>query len=289
MKKWTIINHLYDYNDNDVSTEQDDEQLLSMSDRVDLFMSHAKDAGKTNIKLIICEGDSWFDYCELLKHITNELRDTDESDITWGVVDIANSGDTLKQMIKNSDQLKYIIQTYKQNIQCVLFSAAGNDVIEEIGCVLDIGGLKTDKLKEIMDKTKRKYEKIINIVHNIKKVPIFTHSYAYFCNFGSCDNGLTEVFLRIFTSCPWISSNNNGLTDEQTFQQLTIVLNEFYKTIKSINGITIADTRESMNGVDGKYQKRLWMDEIHPTPVGSEKVAQVYVAKILAKYPNLLT
>lgn len=289
MKKWTIINHLYEYNDNDESTEQDDEQLLSMSDRVALFMQHAKEAGKTNIKLIICEGDSWFDYCELLKYMINELKDNDESDITWGVVNIANSGDTLGQMIKNSDQLRYILQTYKKNIQCVFFSAAGNDVIEKISDALSVNGIDRNKLKQIMNDTKSKYERMIKIVHDIKKVPIFTHSYAYFCNFGSCDSGLTEVFLRIFTSCPWISANNNGLTDGQTFQQLTIMLSEFYQTIEKIKGITIADTRESMNGVDGKYQKRLWMDEIHPTPTGSEKVAQVYISKILAKHPNLLT
>ncbi len=199
-----------------------------------------------------------------------------------GVVDIATAGETLKDIVKYSYNEFQSILEY-DNVKCVLLSAGGNDIIDELDCLLDENGLKIDDTKSEMKKIKNRYTNIVNIV-NDRNISIFTHSYAYFCNFGKCGS-----LTKFSPKCPWIENvmKEKGLSEEETYKALADMLDLFYETISGINGIIVADTRKSLGEKD-RYKKSLWHDEIHPTKTASDKVAKVYVDKILETKPDLL-
>lgn len=295
MKKWTIIDDSYG---EDNSQDDAVEYSSTIKERIDYFIN---DAGtvfsgeEKEIRLIICEGDSWFAYSEFLTCVVKELKehDVDNNNIVWGVVDISNSSDTLAEMLRNSDDLKTILRTYKQYIKCILLSASGNDIIAKLDYILNKNGVNQYEIKEAINSVKKHCQKMIKIIHketDNERMPIFMHSYAYLCNFGECNKGIKKIFMKLFSDCPWIYSvaQKEGLSDKQTELQLQEIFDEFYKTIKTINGIIIADTRKSMQ-IRKMNETHLWLDEIHPNQTGSEKVARVYVSKIIKTNPNLLT
>lgn len=296
MGKWTMIDHSYDYTDDEVSGEQNEEELNTIEDKIRHFIND-RNRNSNDIKLIICEGDSWFDYPDpgLLEHIFDGLKNNDKSSqsVIWGVVNIANAGDTLKEMIEQSTTLKSILKQYKDNIKCVLLSAGGNDIIDKLDGILDKNGINEDKLKEVMEGEKglkKHYQNMIHIIYSNlgnNKIPIFTHSYAYVCNFG--DN-TCSILKKLFTRCPWIYPimAKHELTPPKTYDAMKKIFNEFYSVINEIDGITITDTRKSME-VNDKCQSDRWIDEIHPKYSTVKNVANAYVKKIIKTSPNLLT
>lgn len=289
MEKWTLIDH--NYGQKDDGTESTIDSIgASIKDKVDDFISNAE-LESNDVRLIICEGDSWFGHYTWSSHnavlgsifkILQEKDKLNNNNAVWGVVDIAAAGDTLRDIVKYNEELKTILE--HDNVKCVLLSAGGNDIIEELDILLNQDGLNQTSVNVEMEKIKTRYTDIVNVV-NDKNIPIFTHSYAYFCNFGECGS-----LTKLSPKCPWIANvmKNNNLSKEDTYNALADMLDLFYFTINNIDGITIADTRNSL-GVKYTHKKSLWHDEIHPTKTASNKVAKIYVDKILETQSNLLT
>lgn len=282
MEKWTLIDHNYDGQDDS------DETAASIKEKVDDFIWRAE-SESNDVRLIICEGDSWFGHYTWSSHNAVlgsifkilQAKDKSNDNVVWGVVDIAAASDTLRNIVKHNQEFESILES--GNVKCVLLSAGGNDIIEELDILLNQEGLNEVALDVEMAKIKARYTDIVNVV-NDENIPIFTHSYAYFCNFGECGS-----LTKFSKECPWIENvmKNNNLSEEYTYNALAGMLDLFYSTINNINGITIADTRESL-GVKDEYKKSLWHDEIHPTKTASNKIAEIYVNNIINRIPDLL-
>lgn len=294
MAQWTIIDSLYDYSDNEISTSQNEKPLYSIEQKINHFIND-RYRGYKDIRLIICDGDSWFDYPNpgLVERLFNEFKDNDESDqnTIFGLVNISNSGDTLAEIVEQSATLESILKKYKNNVKCVLLSAGGNDLISCLDKFLVNDGkdnINIDKLSDVIDLLVKDYHRLIRLILNSagsENLPIFTHSYSYVCNFGSETCGILK---KIFAQCPWIYPHiqKQSLTKKQAENAMRIIFNVFYKRMLEVDNIAIADTRKCMED-GGKCCSDKWIDEIHPKHSTVNNVAISYVAKVKKNIPNL--
>lgn len=123
MATWTLIDG--DYPREDGTETVDIDYTAGIVARIDYFISN-----NTSPRLIICEGDSWFHYSRffgysnMLLPIKDELEAKDKSpdNISWGLVNLGNSGDTLAEMAsdRHADLLKSILKQYKNNTKTML-------------------------------------------------------------------------------------------------------------------------------------------------------------------------
>lgn len=289
MGQWTIIDNHYGEDD---STEDTIEYTSDIFKRIDYFINNAGtnlNGKQSEVRLIVCEGDSWFQYAVLLPMIKAELESRDKNqNIIWGMINLAQSGDTLHSMLENKQTsiLKKVLTQYQKYIKCVLLSAGGNDVIDNTAQLLD-----SDDNGMTMATITKEYNEICNIINAQfeNTIDIFTHSYAYLCAFGKCDtrNNLIEaVAVRLISNCPWIEPHIANLTNPE--QAMKIPIDNLFKAMNSVNGVVVADTRRELQN-NGQNNIGYWIDEIHPKKIGMKKIAKVYVNTILQTNPNLLT
>ena len=298
MTTWTLIDENYEDIENDIQTfDSIDKKIQSFLDNL---ANLAKDGNwnsskKPDVKFIICEGDSWFDYANMLAHIIKNLKasDTSNNNTFWVVVNIANNGDALIRGILSNKQrhiFKQILSKYKQDIKCVLLSAGGNDVIDNMGIMFDDGKLDTNALKAQIDMLEIGYKKMIKTIQNSldnPNIPIFTHGYSYFCAFGKeCG-----ILKKLFSNCPWIRPHmREHNMDAQAMADATKqMLDDFFNRIDKLSGIVIVDTRKALQNQNNESNPDYWTDEIHPTEAGIKIIANDYVCKIIETNPDLLT
>ncbi len=91
MEKWTLIDHNYGWQDDGTETAIDS-MSVSIQEKVDDFLWRA-DSESNDVRLIICEGDSWFGHYTWGSHnavlgsIFKMLQAKDKSDshVIWGL------------------------------------------------------------------------------------------------------------------------------------------------------------------------------------------------------------
>lgn len=291
MATWTIIDNHYGEDDFHHGGDSDIEYTSDIFERIDYFIhnvgtSFSKE--EKEIRLIVCEGDSWFQYAVLLSMIKAELENKDKNPNTiWGMINLAKSSATLHSMLENrqTNILKQVLAQYKDHIKCVLLSAGGNDVIDSAAELL------AGKDDITMVKIEKEYGEMCQIINTSfgNKIDIFTHSYAYLCAFGKCDtrNNLMEaVLVRLASDCPWIKPHIANLTNPE--EAMKKAIDDLFETMGRVSDIVIADTREQLQD-NGQNNPDYWIDEIHPKKIGMKRIAKVYVEKILETNPKLLT
>lgn len=297
MKNWTLIDESYEDIENDIQVfDNIDKKIKNFLDNLHNFAkdNNWNNSEKPEVRFIICEGDSWLQYAKMLKYIVKNLEanDSNNKNIAWAVINIASNGDALIRDILGNQQrhmLQQILSKYKQYIKCVLLSAGGNDVIDNMSIMFNEGKLDTNALKTQIDMLEMGYKKIIKTIQNSLKnsnIPIFTHGYSYFCAFDKeCG-----ILKRWFTNCPWIKPHmqEHGMDSQAMAQATKQMFDDFFIRINQLSDIVIADTRKVLQE-NGKDNPNYWIDEIHPTETGIKIIANTYVDAILKANPNLLT
>lgn len=302
MITWTLIDANSTDDENDIYT------LDSLEQKIDSFINNADnypvgDTGeykKPEFRFIICEGDSWFSYCDMPRYILENLEkhpanDTNDKNIVWVVINIAGTGDALVRDILSNKQrfyMKRLLSKYKEHIKCVLLSAGGNDVIDNMPIMFKDGQLDTNALTAQIDMLEIGYRKIIDIIHDKlddKNTPIFSHSYSYLCAFSKeCD-----ILKRWFTNCPWIHPHmkENNISQTEMENAIKQMFNMFSDRIGALLDITMADTKQALQDANGNNNPNYWEDEIHPNKNqdGIGKIADIYAQTILKNNPELFS
>ncbi|MEL7059037.1 MAG: hypothetical protein AAGN46_03310 [Acidobacteriota bacterium] len=254
------------------------------------FEGGAASAGLGGQRVLVAEGDSWFDYPGT--DVLNELEERG-----WDVHSVAHRGDTLEDMAygpKQLDGLSRKLQRLAERAQrprSVLISAGGNDLAgEEFRLLLDHAnsaepGLNEDIVRGLIDvRLRRAYERLIETIdalhrrHFGQPTPQFVlHSYAYPVPDG---RGFWGGWGPL--PGPWLEpgfKNRNFLSLEENTGTMRLLIDRFHAMLEAMiedqdRRIVLLDLRETLTNIlDQEAYLADWNDELHPEDDGFRRIA----------------
>ena len=259
-------------------------------------------------KVLLCEGDSWFDiYTPAPLHEPN-LLDAIRTPRSALLVDIAHVGDAAKEMATGT-QASYLLALLNEfKFDALLLSAGGNDLKNAFkeAYIAKVVHAKTKSsppahVKAMTSKPAVADELFREVVGYIgtwiglsrgsklnQDTPVVLHGYDYLQPRPAC----AKVFVNgPCASGPWIYPILSA--DKKTDDEMRIIakdvidaFNRWLTTlIKPLPGVHLLDTRGTLTLAAPKSTKvsNDWMDEIHATPDGWGKLAAKAWNPTLAK------
>lgn len=256
-------------------------------------------------KRILCEGDSWFSIGAIPS--SNLLYPLMFAQPTI-LFNLAKPGDTIvkmSDMSKNINLKKNLCQkNFAIKWDLIFLSGGGNDLIDRILQILcsaspgagenmldyiylsELGALKVYIQRAYMDIAAMRDSE-----HSLSRgVPIVTHIYDF-----PTPRNAPARFLKFGLFGPWLrpAFMNHGIPEkfwipltDYLFDWLGQIITELQSKIDNFHVIRTRDTlaRASL-GETGKSGD--WMNEIHPTAAGYEKLAAVVSPELyLLLYPQ---
>jgi hypothetical protein len=255
--------------------------------------------GATSTGVLVAEGDSWFDYP------FNDILRLLEDHHGYDVESVAQKGDRVEEMAYSLGQLeeftRLIEKLLRRNLtpKAVLLSGGGNDVAgTEFGTLLNharspVAGLNQMVLSGVIDERVHfAYVTILSAVTRLceqrlnRRIPILIHGYDYPVPDG-------RGFLGGWWALPgpWLDpgfreKGYDAIKDRTVLiRQLIDRFNTMLQGIVNLpdfSHVKYINLRNTLSS--GKDYKKDWANELHPTPVGFERVTDRF-AKELAKLP----
>lgn len=218
---------------------------------------------------IVAEGDSWF-FLPLLWDLVDVLRDT----YHFRMANFAEMGHTLERMVAEKEYLRAIVN---EDPAALVVSGGGNDLKNELPQILlsDPPYFAPAKLVEFANqKLIPQIEELNSDVRSLPgKVPILIHGYDYgepgkpflIWNWG-IGEALRQKEIPEFE---WRTVMRSII------DQTNIMLQQLADRLP---GLSFVDFR----GVVGDE----WMDELHPNPIGMQKLGRILSRAILEQIGN---
>lgn len=246
----------------------------------------------SNRKILIAEGDSWFDYpmCDILTCLDDQHG--------YEIESVAHAGDKIESMAYDTNQVKKIVslfdklKRYGGTPHAILLSGGGNDFAgKEFGMLLNhkkskSSGINRGVLNAILnDRLKEAYIILIAQVTKACKdrfgqpVPIIIHGYAYPVPDG---RGFFSGWGPL--PGPWLEPGFREKGFEKLQERIDLVkelidgFNDMLQkvaAIKNFGHVHYIDLRPELSNATAKNQyKNDWSDELHPTAAGFAKIAK---------------
>lgn len=243
-------------------------------------------------KRILCEGDSWFSTGGIpSSNLLFPMRFTKSTLL----VNLARPGDTIKNMstISSNPTLKQLINEKKflTKWDAIFLSGGGNDLIDlvdQIICTPSEGAGKhmldyvdAIELNNLKVRVQQGFRKIAMLRQDSPnaETPIVTHVYDY-----PTPRNAKSKFIVVGMGGPWIYAalKTNDVPEEfwisitdYLFEFLGISIIELANSIANFHVVsatrdTLIRARLHTTAADGD-----WLNEIHPTATGYEKLADV--------------
>jgi hypothetical protein len=250
-------------------------------------------------RLIYAEGDSWLDkFTPLFKSGTN-LLDALRLPVFAGVVDVAHIGDISADMVvgHQARQTKAMFKLF--DFDAILFSGGGNDLKnlfaelyghkasvepKEAALMAKVHKLETPDADEFVD----------DVIDNIKafvamrdasprartqNAPIFVNGYDYLQP-RPVKGAIFSELLKI--AGPWLypSMKAAGLSDAQMLTATQAVIDKLNQRMASdiatLPNVYVIDQRGllTLAAPNSTTESGDWLDEIHPTAQGFEKLVR---------------
>lgn len=249
-------------------------------------------------KVLLCEGDSWFDiYTPAPLHEPN-LLDAIRTPRSALLVDISHVGDTAKEMATGQQASHTLALLNEFKFDALLLSAGGNDLKDafkeafmqkivhakvkavlpaRVKTMTSSPGSADDLFREVVGYIVtwiglRQRSKLN------QDTPVVLHGYDYLQPRPAC--------ARLFVNGPcgagaWIYPilKADGKTDDEMRVMAKDVIDTFndwlVKLVKPLPGVRLLDTRKTLKLAASNTTKPSndWMDEIHATPDGWAKLA----------------
>jgi hypothetical protein len=259
-------------------------------------------------RVVLCEGDSWFDIFTPWPLHEPNLLDALRTPRAALLVDISHVGDTAKDMATDPQAANTLNLLNEFKFDALLLSAGGNDLKNAfkeafIAAIVHVKA-KSRVPKDLKAMTSRParagpiFEEVVGyIVQWIglrqksrlnKDTPVVLHGYDYLqprpAPARAAVNGLP-------VSGPWIYPTllAAGKTDEQMrliAKDVIDTLNDWLdKQVKPLPNVYLLDTRRTLKLAEPRTDRASndWMDEIHALPEGWAKLAAKAWNPILAK------
>lgn len=256
---------------------------------------------------IVSEGDSWFAYPQkwiffggdinIIHHLENQITATD----TVNLLRLAANGDEAVQMTSGPQfaKLYKVLKRNKDHVDLLLFSGGGNDIVgkrnmppllnqyqqgfDHLDCI------NLERFEQKLESIVLAYRRVINLCEDIvPNAKIVTHTY----DIAKPRNQGAEFFWGTIKTRPWIYPY---LVDKNIPPKLHLAIVDFMltsfknKLIKlsqeqSTGGrLIVVDTQGTLKPMS----KLDWLNEIHPTSKGFNKVYKKIYKKMKEVLPNL--
>jgi len=249
-------------------------------------------------RVFLAEGDSWFDiFTPAPLHqpnLLNSLR------VPWrsAVVDISHIGDTAEAMStgRQAAHTRQLLDLFTFN--ALLLSAGGNDLKDAFNDLFmrnaaaaargdpsaksgaDILDVDSKAANDIITKVCESVALWIGLRDGSKlnpRTPVILHGYDYL---QPRPAGARLTVDGAVIRGPWIYPVLHGhASDDEMRDKAHIVIDKFNKVLadrlNAMTGVHLLNTRNTLTlaapGTDRESND--WMDEIHPTPAGFDKLA----------------
>ena len=236
--------------------------------------------------IILAEGDSWFAYPtrkNLIDHVGKMGR--------FSLLNLASNGDEAVQMLGIKQKKKMRRYLSKYDIQALLFSAGGNDIVGEdmLSILRPVsnhrdwrGCLRKEQFNRKLRMIRGAYEDLIDLRDDLRETcTIITHGYDY-----PHPSDVGFKFAGIKLTGPWMKPymDSMGLTHDTAQRALARhLLTELGKMLRTLE-------KKTPNFVYAKTQGTLnvneWGDEIHPTSAGFGKIAAHFKKALQKRFPT---
>ena len=254
---------------------------------------------------VVVEGDSWFAYprewlffggnSNLVQSIFEPLAKRR----VMNALCLASNGDTAKAMMsgKQQSKMRKLLRRYGKKIDLFLFSAGGNDVVgpDDLAPLLNQyqDGFDANQcinqlaFTKKLDDIEKHYKTLLKLRDShAPNMKIICHTYDYLV---PSDKG-AEFLWGVEVSGPWIlpSLQDKDIPEHLHTAIIEILLDTFrsrlLKLEKTIdNNFIVADTLGTLRPGHGSD----WLNEIHPTTSGFNRLARVIYEKIHEQFPQL--
>jgi len=251
-------------------------------------------------RLLVAEGDSWFDY------LWDDILTLLESEHGYEVEDVAHYGDRIEEMAYSDRQLLNFTRTIDKLIEngqvpkAILLSGGGNDLAgDEFHMLLDHHqssnpGLNEMVVKGVLEQRIRNaYIAILSSVTEVcerrlhRKIPILIHGYAH-----AVPDGRGYWIGGWLMPGPWLKPGFDMKGFEVMPENISMVrklidrFNEMLIDLTKLpkfSHVTHVDLRKTLK--NDKTWKTWWENEIHPTEKGFKKVTKA-IADVLENLPT---
>lgn len=259
-------------------------------------------------KVLVAEGDSWFDFPRRGGDVLNKLKEKHGYDIK-SVADNSHTVESMAYSKKQLGDLKKKLKEVKRDGKiphAILLSGGGNDITSGALYMMlnynqdHIPNLNDDQVKYVInEKLYNAYVQLINQIDTFcnqifsQRFKVFIHGYDY-----PIPDGRGFMALKIFSFLggrkyyrgPWLKSvfDKKGYTDvQQNITTMKCLVDLFNNMLISLcNETKFAHVRHvnlrNCLRNDNNYKKH-WNDEFHPTEEGFEIVADKFSEAIEAE------
>ena len=253
-------------------------------------------------KLVYAEGDSWFDKFTPLGRGGTNLLQTIRTPFHAAVVDVSNIGDEVRNMVggRQARQTRAMFDLF--DFDAILLSAGGNDLKNVFATLYDAKaerdrGMRSDfvragvellaspaGLAEAFDETVANIGRFVELRNGARRdktrnAPLFVHGYDYL----QPRPAGAEIFSGSgLGGGPWIypSLLAAGLSDADMLAATRDVIDEFNaqlaRRIATLPNVHAIDQRGLLTAAlpRSTAESNDWLDEIHPTEAGFEKLTR---------------
>lgn len=226
-------------------------------------------------KILLSEGDSWFQYPKFLKDTIDWLTED------FNIYSLGAAGDTLMNMLRKNEYWEHLQELDEDEIEvhAMLLSAGGNDIVGANlrNMLIDYvpGAQAADLLHE--ETVSRKFQQLENDYESIferleltdkyKNLPVLFHGYNYATPLP--DQGSNIPPLDGWLGAPM---RDRGITDLNIQKEIITILMEEVNTRFE----ALANRFPNAIFVDNRnlFPDELWHDELHPHDEGFKLVAE---------------
>lgn len=242
---------------------------------------------------VLVEGDSWFAFPGITgrRNIVSHLAVT--FDARFALYRIDAPGDTLEGILSGSsrDRLRRLLQNNRYHFELLLFSGGGNDIIDNIGTILQArpGGWRpghfvdATALEEQMEVLEELWLELIDLRDRYRpRCRIVTHSYDYVQPDGRAVNALGKTVAGPWLKTPMDDKNIPGLFRKPVIR---VVMRRYGRLLHGL-----ADQTNDFHVVNtqGTLSARDWEDEIHPSNEGFRYIAGKIAGDLRRLYPGMI-
>lgn len=236
-------------------------------------------------KLIYAEGDSWFDKFTPIFEPGTNLLEAIRLPMFAGVVDVAHIGDVSADMVIGYQRKQTNAMFKLFEFDAILFSGGGNDLKNLFAQMYDKKGEKfVVNDNAFFDLVIENIKAFVAMrddspIKKTREAPIFVNGYDYFQP-RPVKGAILGDLLKV--AGPWLypSMHGAGLSDADMLASAKMVITKLNSRLKSdistLPNVHVIDQRGllTLAAPGSTTASGDWLDEIHPTAAGFNKLAK---------------
>lgn len=253
----------------------------------------------------VVEGDSWFAYPRQWLLFGPNSNLVDQLFANWvgtGKVNalcMAANGDTAQEMFAGSQlaHLESVLDEHGARISAVLLSAGGNDLLDKKIFETLVkanpapqsieGYLHLDQLETLLTSVAQAFERVCAaIALRAPNATVYLHSY----DIARPADRPATFFGGIEFTGPWMfpALVDAAVPEDQWTPIVAYLIEQFVQRLHRLqSGADLPVKIIELRGQLTPGSEADWADEIHPSPAGFKKLADVVLGQLRADFPGL--